>query len=291
MPPGQMPPGQMPPGLEHMMAMPMHRGRNPLWILLAVLAAGALIAVGLYGAANLRAAAQSKPPNLSAAASNGQPDLSVLSNIKPPSLAAPATRVEMPADVFAWLQHLQECDAYKSQITRNADTELMAAMPGFQSLGGITSPAEVDKLTDPDSNISKAPGADSIDKTIGKIEAQWTALKQKFDSMTPPAECKPVADAYDSGLDSTIKTFQTVQNLVDGINVTDPNLSKNIESSKDSLEQIRDSHKQGVDNMFEQTDMLVQQICDKYNVAKWFKIDSHGGSQDPLSSFGSGLGL
>lgn len=258
---------------------------------LCIKGAANLAARDRVGNANLSASRSSGGANLAASQSNKTPDLTVLGGLKAPNLQEPATRVQMPADVYAWLQHLQECDQYKSEITKQADLDISASMGAFASVGGITSPAEVDKLTDPDTSLKRPPGADSIDKTIDKITQQWTALKAKFDSEPPPAECQTIADAYDAGLADSIQTFQTIKGMVDGINVTDPNLSNNIQSTKSGLENIKSDHKAGVDDMFDKTDMLVQEICDKYNVTKWFKIDSHGGSSNLLSGVGGGLGL
>ena len=65
------------------------------------------------------------------------------------------------------------------------------------------------------------------------------------------------------------------EKLVSGVTLTDQN---NIRKSADDVKQVGLKHRRGIDGEFQATDDLVQQICDKYQTRKWFKIDAHGGS-------------
>ncbi len=249
-------------------------------VVLAILAALGKVGYGLW----LSAKQKSSP--LSVKGATGGPLLSVDAQVPDADLKVLASRKQMPDDIYAWLQHLQRCDMLKRDLTQRQDIELASLIPQLKGAGGLTSAADVDKMTDPDSNFTGPPGADLINKEIEKISTQWTQLKARFDKMPPPAECQPIADAYDAGLSDTMESVGSISSIMNGINVNDPNLRSNIDASTKSLKGIGKDNAQGIDNMFAQTDTLVQNICNKYDVTKWFSIDVSGGNQDAFSSFG-----
>lgn len=276
-----------PPGVPYGPAGGPHSTRKSRWLAIVVacvLLAG-LAAIGKVGY-GLWLGAKAKTPEVTLKGASGKPLLAVDAQVPDADLKVAATRNQMPDDIYAWLQHLQRCDMLKRDLTERANIELQTLIPQLKGADGLTSAADVDKMTDPDSNITAPPGADLVNSEIEKINSEWAQLKARFDKMPPPTACQPIADSYDAGISDTISTVGEISQILNGVNVNDPNLRQNIDSSTNTLRGIGKNNTQGVDNMFAQTDMLVQQICDKYGVKKWFSIDVSGGNQDAFANFG-----
>lgn len=286
-----MPPG-VPTGHHHAPGVPAYiplpapySKRRWVSIVVTCMVLGCIAALGKIGY-GLWLGAQTKAPAVAIKGKSGRPLLAVDANIPDADLKVAATRKQMPDDIYAWLQHLQRCDMLKRDLTERANIELQTLIPELKGADGLTSAADVDKMTDPDSNFTTPPGADLVNSEIEKINTQWAQLKARFDKMPPPTECQPIADAYDAGISDTISTVGEISQILNGVNVNDPNLHANIDSATNTLRGIGKDHPEGVDNMFAQTDMLVQQICDKYDVQKWFSIDVSGGNQDAFANYG-----
>lgn len=286
--PGQPPnpvPNQIPSQPQYSYAPP-----KPLnWKVIAVISVLGLTAIlfGLQQAGLLRFGIKAPEANLSQNAKVPIDSLAVTAKAPDAPLAVnKEAAAKMPADVYAWLCHLQKVEEEKQTITGEELEQLQSMIPAMQSLGGLTSAADVDKMTDPNTDLSKTPGEDNIDSMVQNMQKKWQGLQTDLDSMPPPAECQRIHDAYSSGLAESVQTMQDIVNIVNGINTTSPTLKSDISSSQQQLHSIGKEHVTGVDNNFRMSDDLVQQICDKYSVSKWFSIDSKGGGDSLLSKFG-----
>jgi len=216
-----------------------------------------------------------KPPDLSTLTARGQlPNTNLLSaegKGSKPSLQA--TQITMPKDLYDWLEHLRRCEQKKEAITGEQNQQLRELQSEMQGADGLTSAEDVQKMSDPDYN--SFPTLDKATAMLNQLQPDWVALKKRFDSVPPPEECKPIAQAYDDGLQSIIDTFASIEKIVGGIDLTSKG---SIQGSADDVKDIGLHHRRGIDGNFEDTDNLVQDICDKYQTRKWFKIDAHGGS-------------
>lgn len=232
-----------------------------------------LLFVGLKASGVLNVGSKA-PDNAVLNARGAGPDDSLLQsrgNDGNPSLQA--SRVTMPDDIRNWLEHLARIEKKKQALTGKQLEQARELQGQLQGASGLTTPEDVEKMSDPDYN--SFPTIEKAAAMIHELQPDWIALQKEFESVKPPAECKPIADRYDSGFDGMIDTFASIEKLVSGVDLTSQNQMKNQVSKARSVG--RDS-RLDVDGSFEKTDDMVQAICDKYQTRKWFKIDAHGGS-------------
>jgi len=257
-----------------------------LLVLFGLNAAG-ILKLGGKAPSDLAVGSQTPNPNLKVPGSQVDPSLVASASLPVPQVKIPAEAPpQMPKDVFDWLKHLQRCESVKQQLTSSQEMKLETVLAQVKGAGGLTSAADVDRMTDPDTSLQQAPGSDLINGVTKQMQADWLALTQRFDSWPPPAECKPIAAAYDTGLNEIQASTADIVKILNDINTTSPDLTGDIQKAIKSEKDISANHKAGVDDQFTQTDNLVQQICSKYSVSKWFSIDSHGGSGSIFSQAG-----
>ncbi len=230
-------------------------------LLLGLNAAGILHLGGKSDAQKALQATGSSPANILQAKGTG-PD---------PSLKA--MKKTMPDDIYNWLNHLARIEKKKQALTNKELLQARELQGELQGAGGLTSAKDVDNLSDPDYN--SFPSIDKATAMIKELQPDWIALKQEFESVPPPMECKPIAEQYSIALGNIIDTFSSIEQLIGGVSLTD---QAQMKSSTDQARAIGHDHRRGIDGSFEKTDSLVQDVCDKYETKKWFKIDAHGGT-------------
>ncbi len=215
-----------------------------------------------------------KAPDVATLNAKGQlPDSTLQARGQGASPTLGANKRTMPADLYNWLEHLRRCEQKKLALTGTQTQQLRELQSELGGASGLTSAEDVQKMSDPDYN--SFPTLDKATAMLNQLQPDWVALKKQFDSVPPPDECKPIAEAYDSGLQNIVDVFDSIEKLVGGVNLTDQG---NIRKSADDVKDVGLHHRRGIDGEFQQTDDLVQQICDKYDTKKWFKIDAHGGT-------------
>lgn len=205
------------------------------------------------------------------------PGLQLPGKAATPSLQEPGTRKVMPADVEAWLKHLEECERIKQSVVND------------QASSGMTAQDELEaqKLKqwlddDPDSDSGKAPNQYAKEHYMDKFSAPWIALKRKFLSVNPPQECVAIASSYNTGLSQMPDVMHDLGEVLAG-DLSHPDEAIKAAKQALPLSQVATTN-------FRQTDDGVAAICSKYEKAKWFgvtgiNIDGPGG----LGMFG-GLG-
>lgn len=275
------------------------KNQNWPWII-GGLAALALAVIGM-GAAGLLKFGQDARSNLAEKGALGNDSLAAQASISDSlrqkgeattDLQAPGSRNEMPQDVYDWLKHLEKCEKRKEKITRDQMNSLMVSINRGSGVGGLT-PGDVQALTDPDAANDKLPsGLNAIFEEIAKMGKDWKDLKEFFDSKPPPEECKPIASAYDTGLNGFLDSFAMVSGHTNRF--ANPENGMGDSEAKQAipgLQDLKKNHVQAVDNPLQVTDDLVEAICKKYGVMKWFRIDAKGPSPGSLGGFGSMPGL
>lgn len=169
---------------------------------------------------------------------------------------------EMPADVLAWLKHLERIEHAKKDliVKQVADMRVFEQMIG--ALGaGI---GEVDPYDQSGSNDSKNPA----DVTKGKFEdlkPQWEALLTDYESLPPPEECRSIANDYHRALSE-------VPGMVGDINTVLNQVGSDPSSALGKIHDLQRRSYDSVDKPFAESDAKVQGICDKYRMTKWFNI-------------------
>ncbi len=247
------------------------------------LVAGLLAAIlALSGVLGLGAAKQA--PILAARGSREAPPLlEKRADAPPPLLADTTDHIEMPADVRAWLEHLERIEKEKVQIHEDQAIEMMGMMGSIQQrvLGNIGD------LADPDSDSVPQTKADDI-LPIEDLKKPWIELREKFNAGPPvPAECRPLRDRYDNALMQVPGAMADIVDIAG--NLFDPEKGPRIRELRD----LQRKHKQYIDEPMRQADRDVGEICAKYRTRKWFTISpdvSLGGALGGFGGGGSGLG-
>lgn len=224
-------------------------------------------------------------PGLAANGGTSTPNLKVEGSIATPQLgAARKGPPQMPADIYNWLKHLQRCEATKVQLTNDEQTNFEVILAQVQGADGLTSAADVDRMTDPDTTLQHPPASHRINQSVQKMVADWSNLQKRFESWPVPQACMPIANNYDTGLGQTQATVADITQILNDINTTSPNLQTDIKKAVQSEKDIGSQSTHTIDDSFSEADTLVQKICDQYSVKKWFSIDAHGNSGDSLLS-------
>jgi hypothetical protein len=237
-------------------------------------AAGLLRLHGGSGSANLREKGALAGADLRAQAGGGAP-----LNVE---------RKEMPQDVYDWLKHLEKCEKMKQEIAAHQMDELTVDKNRMGAAEGMT-PGDVQKLSSPEGGVDLPEGLQKAFSDFANLDQEWTKLKDFFDSKPPPAECVKIGQAYDNALDGILGAIGQVKSMVGQFG--DPNQAQTDPSAAQTTKDLHDvsrHHVTNVDDQLQLTDDLVGDICKKYDVMKWFKIDVHGGGMNPLAGLGGG---
>ena len=202
-------------------------------------------------------------------ADNTAPVLIKHEQAPPPALAKTAEVVKMPDDIHDWLKHLEKIEDEKKELLRKQIADLKVFEEMIGALGsGIGSVNPYDQTNDDQSSPNSGPA----DLTKGKFEdlrPQWEALLQEYQSVPPPEECKPIADSYETGLESVPDMIGEVNNVLNQVN-SDPS------SALKEMNEMQNKSYATVDKPFAEADEDVQAICDKYQTPKWFNIGDVG---------------
>lgn len=215
---------------------------------------------------NTNILAQTSRPNTPDLLRQDPPEDTDLTQITPPPPGA-----KMPADIEAWLRHLQKIEQRRQRLTMRQLGEMTAAMASFQ-LSGIESLIE-EVTTDPMGETEgNTQPADRAKSTLEDVRAEWRTLIQDFGSVAPPEECIPIRQQFDTALGETSGMISDLTEVLEqAANGGNP------QELVGQLSLMKGSSK-NIDKAGEQTDALVQEICDKYETRKWFDIASDIGT-------------
>ena len=98
----------------------------------------------------------------------------------------------MPADVRAWLEHLERIERKKNELHGKAVDEVLLTTSILQGAGGLGSIEDVDTITNPDAGMVDRRG-DVTDMTA-RLTKPFSDLKEEFLTTGPPCprECGPI---------------------------------------------------------------------------------------------------
>jgi hypothetical protein len=222
--------------------------------------------------------APAKGPNrvLEARGTNGPPVLN-----KNDSKPVPLT---MPPDVLAWLKHLEKCEAMKVAISGDQAAEVSVMMQKMGVLGagmGLMDPYDQSQEGEGD----KEPSGYAKGKILD-LRPRWEQLITFFNSVPPPAECKPVADDFNRAIG---EIPGMMGDLADVLNTaaSDP------QNALKTVKKLQNTSYGDIDRYFGRCDQKVSQICNKYNMNKWFNIKTDvlaGGMMGAHGGIGGGAG-
>lgn len=183
--------------------------------------------------------------------------------IEAPRVKAPE-RKEMPADIYEWLKHLEECEHRRMTLAQKQvmDGYVTIAEAKRDEIKGFLPDLFGEEPTDPQ---MEPPTITSAKKSAEELRKDWVALNEFFDSKPPPERCKTVASQYGQALRET------------GTFITDivGELGKAQEDPHAAIARLNEflkTNKEMIDKPAMEADKGVQEICDEYDVRKWFTV-------------------
>jgi hypothetical protein len=194
----------------------------------------------------------------------GNPLLRAEGTSGPATLNQPATRVEMPPDVRAWLEHLERIENRKNELSLKQLSQMAVLMQQMKVLGGAMG------LLNPDSEAEDSSPSDTARASFDQLRPDWTQLIADFQSKAPPAECKPIADDYLRAISEIPGMNSDLAAVLEGAS-TDP--AKALEAAMN----LQNKSGGVIDRYLGETDGKVADICRKYETRKWFSIKSDVG--------------
>ena len=206
------------------------------------------------------------------------PPLQETASVTPPPLQQGAVRKQMPADVEAWLTHLEKCEAMKVTISGDQMAEALVLMQKMQALGagmGLMDPYDQSQGEGGD----KSPG----EYTKGKVmdfRPRWQGLVDFFNSVPPPEECKPLASDFNRALSEVPGMMGDIGDVLNEIS-SDP--SRALQDAN----KLKGGSYGDIDRYFARADQKLSDICAKYDHSKWFNIKADVSGGSPLSMFGN----
>ena len=271
-------------------------------IMLALMGGFALGRGGVFGGfgqiggrsqvADLSVPGQSSPVTIEAGGSGVQvptqvgfdpvaPDLNVGAQPQGPTIQVGD---KMPADVRAWLLHLEKTEQQRHQMTTTQLSSLMTQLTGLSggALNDLTAEAYGEESTGQNYDPQKR------EALKGETEAKrtsWRSLNQFFNSKQPPAECVPIKNSYEQCLGETSAMMMDILAQLEK-SQEDP------QGAINALMGMMGTSAGKIDVAAKQSDGLVGQVCHKYDTYKWFSIsgDIGGGLGLGLGGLGGMLG-
>jgi hypothetical protein len=180
-----------------------------------------------------------------------------------PAAAQPRARLEMPADVRAWLEHLERIERQRVAISQRQLGAMMVELATAQGAGAAEA---LRALANPDPDAPEsAPPAERFGGRIETLKAEWRLLVEEFNSLPPPRECAPVRNDYDQALRETGAMMLDVLDAIEMAS-TDP------AGAVQKLTAMKGTSARRIDAAAESADRGVSEICERYGVRKWFTI-------------------
>ena len=185
----------------------------------------------------------------------------------PPILEAKAPpKIEMPADVREWLEHLRRTEQKREQV---ANDQVSQAIVMLMTLKGVGDLGAINGLLDDgdEGNARKDPGApNKVAQDANRMKNEWIRLIQTFNSRKPPAsECVAMRNSYDQVLRETGNMIQEIIGIV-------ANVGDNPMAAVGKLQSMIGTSSNRIDTYAQRVDQAVADICKKYETEKWFSI-------------------
>lgn len=187
------------------------------------------------------------------------PPAEVLKIVKAPAEA----KAKMPQDVANWLAFLKTIEDRRRALSNRQQAEMMVF---YQKLS-VAGPGLSE--VDPSAKPEDSPGSVSQDKFKDMLP-EWEKLLKDYQAVPAPAECKPIADAYDQAMEEIPGMISDLQGILNQAESSPTDALTKLNSMQGTSSKI--------DLAFQTADQGIDEICRKYEVAKWFGVgDSTGG--------------
>ena len=218
-----------------------------------------------------------KPPDQATLTAIGQgPDSTLQALGKGPDSTLHASKITMPGDIEDWLRHLERCEMKKRALDKKMEEEALDMINNGGKEGMTVDDVKFWSSDESD----KLPIVEKTTEILREMEGPWRNLKTEFDSVPPPRDCVPIAEAFDQGLQAIPDQMSELDKIVSGSLSQDSQQPG--QEARDKARALDRGHRLLIDEPFGKTDELVAKICDKYQKHKWFSIDAHGSNKGIL---------
>lgn len=186
----------------------------------------------------------------------------------------------MPDDVRRWLEHLERIERRRRDLSGGQVGELLAVMTRMQTApirdmlpGALGTGEEMGE------NTMRA--TEDLQLNTARKREEWSALRQDFLSLPPPPDCAPIQADYNQVL---TETGAMMTEIMDAVSMA----SENPDDALSALTKMKGTSGGRIDNAAVATDRKVAEVCNKYQVRKWFDItaDVGGGIMGRLGGLG-----
>lgn len=223
---------------------------------------------------------RSAPPTVLPKVAQTAPVLPKTAEPAPVLPKAPEVAQGMPDDVRRWLEHLERIERRRRDMSGGQVGELLAMMTRMQ-----TAPIR-DMLpgamgTGEETGENTMRAAEDLQLNTARKREEWDSLRQDFLSLPPPPDCAPIQAEYNQVLTET-GTMMT--EIMDAVSMA----SENPDAALSALTRMKGTSGGRIDNAAVATDRKVAEVCNKYQVRKWFDIaaDVGGGIMGRLGGLG-----
>jgi hypothetical protein len=194
-------------------------------------------------------------------------------NQGPQTLAEPAQKIEMPADVRRWLEHLEKIEKRKNDLSMKQIAQMTVLMQRMKVLG-----AGMGMLNGEDDEGGNLEPSGAAKQEFDDLRPEWNQLLNDFRSFPPPAECRPIADDYYRAVSEIPGMNADLADILQNVS-TDP------AAALEKVMKLQNTSANVIDRYLGTSDAKVGDICRKYETRKWFdiKTDVGGGL---MSKFG-----
>jgi hypothetical protein len=235
------------------------KSKRAMLPVLAALGLGALLLGGLFATGVLRLGGRADDSALRVPGGAEDVSLRKEGGATGPDLAvrgeAPAPGVQeqglgMPDDVRKWLEHLKRIDRLREGYNTTY------AMTLLGKVGSLRRGTFMDEET---AAIDDAKRKASAEGFTGDIDSFFAKLTQDFQSLPPPAECASIAGQYSSVLLETRGMLGQIDAAITNLDIH-------------ALESMQGTTYARLDTRADETNTLIDDICEKYQEPNKYQV-------------------
>lgn len=247
--------------------------RNAL--IAAAIAAALVLGFGI-GASGLVNRSQSPPPIVTQRQADVPAPILEKRGESGPAVT-PLEKATMPADVLAYLEHLERIEKRRRQLATNQVSDLLVTMASLQGLGAYQS--ILDDLLNPSEEGAEPPTpAQELGSQAEKKKAEWNQLKADFEAVPPPTVCIPLKSLYTQTLGETGTMMGEILGTLE-------NASADPQAAVRALMNLRGDSATRIDAAARGSNTELNAIFRRYETRPWFQIEVESDS-GILNQFG-----
>ncbi|MGI8923557.1 MAG: hypothetical protein ACR2HJ_05865 [Fimbriimonadales bacterium] len=223
------------------------RGRRAFWLIAGL---AALLMIATIGAVrSLLIGAEGQKHRALAVPAIGSPNAIALpQRAAPPTVAAVSER--MPEDVRKWLEHMKRVDEKRERFNSDFAQTLLKSIAKLRP-GAFIEESEA--------NADQARRSGEAGQVVASVDTFFSDLTREFQSLAPPAECRPIAEKYSSVL---LETRNILTEVISGINSGDTA----------SLEKLQGTSYKRIDAGAAETNDRIGALCSKYREPNRYSV-------------------